>query len=184
MKLKFFTLILALILSLSCFISCSDTDGGADTTHETGAITGDNNETDRLVDGGTLVVSLEIVESQLLATVSIRNNTGIAGFYVGLGFDNTKLTPVDFVGSDLVDYEVLLSNAHQGGDVVKNLTEVTAQYANPTNFTSDGALFVFAFDIIDADAKSFEISINEYQITNQNRDKMIFNIENCTLNID
>ncbi len=185
MKTRIFVLLLALVLMLSCFVSCGEkVEGGADST-DTDAITGNVPETDAKVDGGVVSVSAEVVGNQLFASVAISGNQGLAAFNIQLHYDNTKLRPVEITDSELVEPSNIVSNIQQGGDVVANLEFATALYINPTDFTGDGVLYVMSFEILEGASGETELTLvsNVGDNANQNLEDVIFTLEGCTVNL-
>lgn len=190
MKLRIFALILSLIIALGCFVACGNvSDGGkdtdTDTSASTGAVTGNAVVTYPVVEGGTLSVNAEVVGSQLVASVSVAGNPGLAAFNIQLNYDNTKIQPVEITDSELVDPYVIASNIQQGPEVIPTLTYATAFYANPSDFTGDGVLFTMTFNILEGAAGETEITLEcgEGANTNQNFDDIVFTLQGCTVNL-
>ncbi|MBQ8207505.1 MAG: hypothetical protein IJZ89_02085 [Clostridia bacterium] len=189
MKLRIFALLLTLILALSCFVSCGNTGDGKDTDTAvdsgTEAFTGEAVDTDPIVEGGTLSVVAEVVGTQLVASVKVDGNPGLAAFNIKLNYDNTKICPVELTDSELVDPTVIASNIQQDPEAVSELTYATAFYANPTDFTGDGVLFTITFDILEGATGETELSLtcDKGGNTNQKFEDIIFTLEGCTVTL-
>lgn len=187
MKFRIIALLVSLILVFACFVSCGDVDQGknGDDTVATDALTGDASENDVVVQGGKLSLSTEIIDNQLAVSVNLAGNKGLAAFSLEIHYDNTKLRPVDFIDSQLVDPGVILSNIHQGAEVIPELTFATAFYSNPSDFTGDGVLFTLLFDILEGASGETELSLvaEEGGFANQNVEMVVFELEGCKVTL-
>ncbi len=211
MKFKIFALLLTLILVIGCFCACNeakykdeDTDNGkstdsveltdtadssdtskiSDTEALTGAITG-GSENSGVTKQGKLTLTAEVVGDQLVAKVNLSDNPGVAGFHLRVDFDNTKLCPVAITDSELVDCKYIYSPISKEDAVLSDFEFVNAFYFNPSNFTKDGLLFSLTFDILDGASGETELTLacEDGDNTNENLEDVIFELENCKVNL-
>ena len=188
MKLKIFALLLSLFVILAAFASCGGTttseESDTDSAEATDSAT-ENIVTDPVVEGGKLAVSAEVIGNQLMATVSLTENPGVAAFNIQLHYDNTKLFPVEITDSELVDPYVISSNIQQSEDIVSELAFATVYYANPTDFTADGVLFTMLFNILDGASGETELTLvaKDEGVVNQKIEEVILTLEGCTVNL-
>ena len=177
---RFLAILLVLTLALCCFAACSknnendgkDTDGDKAPAYETQVE----------VEGGTLSLQTSVEDTTLYVSVLMEGNTGIAGFTLNLGYDNTKCVAREFTASDVIDYESITSNIQQYDldDPDRTaLTNATAFWANPTNVTGDGVLFTLAFDIIDPTAEDFGLDLvcAKDSFANQSFEAVLFTVK-------
>ena len=148
MKIRVFSLILALVLTVFCLSACGN-DGSEPELEP--------------VEGGEIVLKAKLVDGKIHAEVSVIENPGIAAFNLSLKFDNTKITPSEILSSDLVSADSIYSNLSQDAETVKALTEVTALYTSPSDLEGDGVLFTMVFDLLDGAAGEIEIALEADQ---------------------
>lgn len=182
---KFFTLFLAFVLVLFCLVSCGEAEKGiSDDTSDTGAFT-DGISTEESINDGKVSVKAEIKEDQLVATVDIAGNPGVAAFNLELGFDKTVIRPVSFTASELVSGATVLSNVQQGGDALAALDTVTAYCFGASDFTGDGTLFTVVFDILEGASGETELTLYSPAggNANQNLKDIVFELEGLKITL-
>ena len=199
MKLKIFTLMLAFVLAAACFTSCQN-DGGANkesdslgsgeasdslTTGEpTGAITG-GTDSIPAVEKGRLSVEGEVKDGKLIAKIYLSENPGIAGCFVKLGFDNTKLRPSAIMESEIIDPSTVICPINNPKIDKSALEVVELMYFNPTNFSKNGLLFSVEFDLLDGATGETELTLisEDGDITNEDLASVICELKGCKISL-
>ncbi len=181
MKTKILMILLTLTVTAACFAACTN-DGNNDTpvTTDTESVATE----EIVVKGGEISVVAEVADGKLTAKVNLANNPGIAGFNIRLGFDNTKLRPVEFTGSEIIDHNAIVSNIQMGEEYLDELTFVSAVYPNPSDFNGNGNLFTLVFDIREGASGETELTLDCNDITNELLQDMEFTTGNCTVALD
>ncbi len=177
---RLFAILLVLTLVICCFAACGKDEEKENNGTDDGTVkeTDPAYESQLEVEGGALELQTSVDGETLYASVVMTGNPGFAGFAMSLEFDNTKITAREITASDIIDYESITSNIHQGGDMAA-YTSVTATWFNPSDVTGDGILYTVAFDIVDAEAEDFGFKIvcaND-AFSNQNLEAVVFNVK-------
>ena len=149
MKKRIFSMLLVLTMMLSLF--------GSMTIYAAGS--------------GKLTVNAgDIKDGKVEVKVELSENPGIAGMVFSLVFDKTKLTVNSYTKGTALGGSPL-SNLDQGG-AMTNYDEVTFQWSNPSNVTSNGTLLTVVFDVHSGDWEETELNItyNPGDIANQTFD--------------
>ena len=194
MKFRIFALLLTLALMLTCFSACGGADSNkgneADTKTEnnqsdtgsgdTGAITGGVHTPMPDIEGGVVTLSYEIVDAKLILTATVSENPGFASYYFEVNYDNTKVSPVGFLDSELVIADDVQSNIRQTGVGLSELTYVSAFYVGAENVSGDGTICKIEFDILPEAAENAEFILENVEFTTENIESAIFTVENCT----
>jgi hypothetical protein len=119
---------------------------------------------------------------EIMVSVTLSNNPGVAGFTYALNFENTKLLPVEVSPGTVGAGGLFSSNLQSGGDP-EDFESVEAALVGTSNFTDDGVLFSVKFRIKEGAAGgNTELALSG-KVTNQSLAVIDVEVTNATITI-
>ena len=106
----------------------------------------------------TISIDAEVVDNTVVATVSIADNPGIAGYSLRMDFDKDKLVPLKIKKGEIAGSIGIVSNINLTEDLT-TLDNVSAVTASTSDVEGDGVMYTVTFSIKDGAKGETELSL-------------------------